>query len=176
MGFFGQLGGIVCNLGFVNCKLNGACVGTISSHAVDGNAMIINCYADSEVSAFRAGGIADNFCGSVINCISYSSCDGEESAGAISYAGGYSNNVFGLYDGDHIRSGVPDMFGDPSVTYCSEEQIESEDVLNSLNNFAESEDYKNLYSSASHSSWVPQINLHHWDTDDADRPILSTRR
>lgn len=84
-GFFGQLGGICLNLGIESGCLRGACVGAISSHSVSDSAAIINCYNKADIVAYRAGGIADNFGGSIINCWSDCALDGEIMGGIISY-------------------------------------------------------------------------------------------
>jgi len=69
-GLFGQLGGIVLNLGIESGNISGSCVGSIASHSAPGTQpYIINCYSRAALSGFRAGGIADNFGGgTIINC------------------------------------------------------------------------------------------------------------
>lgn len=69
-GIFGMLGGTVCNLTIDGGMISGACCGIISSHAAIPQAVIANCKINNvTVDAFRAGGVVDNFSGSVLNCI-----------------------------------------------------------------------------------------------------------
>lgn len=81
VGFFGQLGGTVMNLGIESGNIRGACVGAIASHG-DGSAniAILNCYNRSTViGAVRAGGIADNFMnGNIVNCVNYGEIKADE--------------------------------------------------------------------------------------------------
>ncbi len=85
-GFFGQLGGTVKNLGIGSGSISGNCVGSFASHAVDGNAQIINCYSRASLSGARAGGIADNFSGGkVINCFFDGELEGDETGGIVSF-------------------------------------------------------------------------------------------
>ncbi len=85
-GFFGQLGGIVKNLGIGSGSISGDCVGSFASHAVDGNAQIINCYSRASLKGMRAGGIADNFSGgTVINCFFDGELEGDEIGGIVSF-------------------------------------------------------------------------------------------
>ena len=56
------------NLGIESGEISGACCGSFASHAASSSACIINCYSKAKVNASRAGGIVDNFIGSVINC------------------------------------------------------------------------------------------------------------
>ena len=67
-GLFAQLGGMVMNLGIESGEISGACCGSFASHAAASSACVINCYSKAKVKASRAGGIVDNFIGSVINC------------------------------------------------------------------------------------------------------------
>lgn len=72
-GFFGKLGGAVMNFGIESGYIKGKCVGSITSHSSSSSAVIINCYNKATVEGTRAGGIADNFNGSIVNC--WSDCD-----------------------------------------------------------------------------------------------------
>jgi hypothetical protein len=67
-GLFGQLGGMVMNLGIESGAISGYCCGSIASHAAASTACVINCYSKAMVTGKRAGGIVDNFMGSVVNC------------------------------------------------------------------------------------------------------------
>lgn len=85
--FFGKLGGTVMNLGIESGAISGACVGSIASHTCSSKARIINCYNKAAVNGSRAGGIADNFNGTIANC--FTDCElttsGEKLGGIISY-------------------------------------------------------------------------------------------
>mgnify|MGYP000874828425 CR=1 FL=1 len=87
-GLFGQLGGTVMNLGIESGHIEGACTGAFSSHAAGSNALILNCYNKAEVRGGRAGGIADNFNGTIANCWTDAVISGTEGTGGIvSYTG-----------------------------------------------------------------------------------------
>lgn len=68
---FGVLGGEIHNLKIESGNISGECVGSFASHATsDGNAVIFNCYNNAAIHGnVRAGGIADNFNGSILFCI-----------------------------------------------------------------------------------------------------------
>lgn len=96
IGFFGQLGGTVQNLGIESGSINGAYVGSIASHSTGDSAAIINCYNRANVhGSGRAGGICDNFSGGiVVNCANYGDVSGEHCAQIVSYNAGQLINVF----------------------------------------------------------------------------------
>ncbi len=85
--FFGKLGGTVMNLGIESGSVTGSCVGSIASHTCSSKAMIVNCYNKASVKGSRAGGIADNFNGTIANC--WTDCNlsssGERLGGIVSY-------------------------------------------------------------------------------------------
>lgn len=88
-GLFGQLGGTVMNLGIESGNIyGGLCNGAIASHAASRSALIINCYNKATVTAnrLRAGGIADNFDGTILNCWSDCELDAQQTAGIVSYS------------------------------------------------------------------------------------------
>lgn len=70
-GLFGHLGGTIMNLGLIDGNISGACCGSFASHAASSQAMIINCFSTLTLNCSRTGGIADNFIGSIINCLYY---------------------------------------------------------------------------------------------------------
>ncbi|MBE7091166.1 MAG: hypothetical protein E7363_04550 [Clostridiales bacterium] len=72
-GLFGHLGGTIINLGLINGNVSGSCCGSFASHAASSQAMIINCFSTLTLNCSRTGGIADNFIGSIINCLYYHS-------------------------------------------------------------------------------------------------------
>ena len=85
-GFFGRLGGIVQNLGIESGTINGLCCGAIASHSASSTAKIINCYNKAKViGELRAGGIADNFMGSIIGCWSDCTLEGKVTGGIAAF-------------------------------------------------------------------------------------------
>ncbi|MCD7842427.1 MAG: hypothetical protein LUG56_08175, partial [Lachnospiraceae bacterium] len=88
-GLFGQLAGIVLNLGIESGRIEGTHCGSIASHAVSGTSpYIINCYNKADVKGVRAGGIADNFSsGTIINC--WYSADTDSSSTEVSGPASY---------------------------------------------------------------------------------------
>lgn len=86
-GFFGVLGGTVMNLGIESGMVSGSCVGAIVSHSCSPKAMVINCYNKAAVTGARAGGIADNFNGTIVNCFSDCKLDAKSNklGGIVSY-------------------------------------------------------------------------------------------
>ena len=67
-GLFSYLGGTVKNLGIESGEVTGDTVGSIASHG-NASAKIINCYNKANLFGYsRAGGIADNFYGEIIDC------------------------------------------------------------------------------------------------------------
>lgn len=103
-GLFGQLGGVVLNLGIESGSIAGSCVGSIASHSASGsNPYIINCYSRAQLSGFRAGGIVDNFSGgTVVNCWYDSAQRGLEGqyTGTIASYAGLLIDCFGQDDVD----------------------------------------------------------------------------
>ena len=88
-GLFGQLGGTVMNLGIESGTISGGlCDGAIASHAASRSALIVNCYNKASIFAerLRAGGIADNFDGTILNCWSDCELDAQQTAGIVSYS------------------------------------------------------------------------------------------
>lgn len=84
VGFFGQLGGTVMNLGIESGTIRGACVGAIASHGDEtANIAVLNCYNRATViGAVRAGGIVDNFTnGAIVNCVNYGAIKADEGVG-----------------------------------------------------------------------------------------------
>lgn len=172
-GLFGQLGGIVCNLGIVGGDISGNCVGVIASHSLDENAMIINCYTDSRVEGlYRAGGIADNFSsGFIYNCISLGETYAMEQAGGVSYNSGTVENVFALNDA--VISGIVNSRGNMNVLYCTKDYMESDNLLDLLNKAVyEIEHCKDHYMESGQAydeeigktyvDWMGKIDLIYW--------------
>ncbi len=68
-GLFGMLGGTVRNLGIEGGYIEGGCIGSIASHATGSHALISNCFSTATLKGWgRAGGIADNFNGTIQSC------------------------------------------------------------------------------------------------------------
>lgn len=68
-GLFDTLGGSVLNLGIESGYIEGAVVGAIACHSTEEINKIINCYNLATLNGiYRAGGIVDDFSGSVIGC------------------------------------------------------------------------------------------------------------
>ena len=152
VGLFGQLGGSVYNLGVEDSLLEGSCVGTIASHSIGENAHIINCYSNINVSAYRAGGIADNFSGEISNCFSVGEISGVRSANVVSY--GFNsrlNNVFIPRSVIKSKMDSLDMYNN-NIIYCDDELFASGLLCDELNNYA------NVYNSSHKDSTV----LHEW--------------
>ncbi len=73
------------NFGFESGSISGACVGSITSHAVGTGSRIINCYNKATVTGSgRAGGIADNYDGIIWNCVNMGETVSDISAGITS--------------------------------------------------------------------------------------------
>lgn len=100
--YFGMLGGTVMNFGIESGTIEGAYLGSISSHAAgNGAALIINCYNRASVKGARAGGIADNFAGRIINCWSDCKVKGSEQTGGIVSYGASTISCYGTQKEDH---------------------------------------------------------------------------
>ena len=143
VGFFGQLGGTVMNFGIESGDISGTCVGSITSHSSSATATIINCYSKANVSGARAGGIADNFNGSIINCWSdcvLSASSSENIGDIVSYA---ANSIVNCLHLDDYRN--------------------SADFVAALN--------RNIYKSASLSA-LNYNDLNIWGTDENGNVIL----
>lgn len=172
-GLFGQLGGIVCNLGVVGSDISGDCIGIIASHSIGEEAMIVNCYTDSCArGVYRAGGIADNFNGIIYNCISIGETYAMETAGGISYNSGTVENVFAL--NDTVTSGIVNNRGNMDVLYCTRDYMKSDNLLSSLNNavyeieqckrhYRESGEAYDKETGKTYADWMGKINLRYWE-------------
>lgn len=87
-GLFGMLGGTVCNLGIVDAELSSGYNGVIASQASRVEARIVNCYViGTNVSGHRSGGIADDFMGTIANCVFEGTLNGNY-GGLVSWANG----------------------------------------------------------------------------------------
>lgn len=160
---FGQLGGTVMNLGIESGSVSGACLGSITSHSSRSSAIIINCYNKAAVYGHRAGGIADNFNGSIVNC--WTDCeliatDDGQVGGIVSYGVTFSKNCYSLRAYDEYAEISPD--GCLTLPDISNEQLAS--ILN-----------KNLHSSAS-SIGIDASKLNIWIVDEHGNLVLSQEK
>ena len=96
VGLFGMLLGVVKNLGIESGRVEGKCVGSITSHAYGEKAKIINCYNKAEVVGYdRAGGICDNAGeGSLINCVNLGEVRSESASAILGYDAGFVGSVY----------------------------------------------------------------------------------
>jgi len=133
VGLFGQLAGRVCNLGVTDSNIRGAYCGVIASHSI-GGAEIINCFTDASIRGYRAGAIADNFEGEIINCFAVGNTLGEEYADAVSYGCNSSliNNVYILEE--NVNSGIiKPKYASDSINISSDAFMRSELLVGNLN-------------------------------------------
>lgn len=109
---FAWLGGTVMNLGIESGFIEGACCGSIASHAYGSDAKIVNCYNKATVKGYRAGGIADNFNGLIAGCWTDCQLEGDMIGGIFSY---YAKECYYCYTKEtpdfKISFGV-DIFSD----------------------------------------------------------------
>lgn len=69
-GMFGRLGGTVRNVYLMTGDIYGANCGSIASHGVNKDTLILNCYSSANVhGSSRSGGLVDNFDGRVYNSV-----------------------------------------------------------------------------------------------------------
>lgn len=130
---FGRLGGKVYNLGIEGGNITGAYIGGIASHAVKDTAAIINCYTDISMDGIRAGGIADNFVGTVGNCFSVGLIHGTDSADVLSF--NQYKEVQSVYSVKEKNSQDFDTQStdDVRITYCTEETMKNGILVQRLN-------------------------------------------
>lgn len=134
VGFFGKLAGTVENVVMADCNVTGNCVGGISSHGAN-NAKIINCVVTGFLHGdTRAGGIADNMMGTIINSVSYASTEGPATGGISGYDSNIIINCYSIYgtDGTDLDgSAVNDTTIDQLNSYLTE--LADEPYSNLLN-------------------------------------------
>lgn len=149
---FGQLGGTVMNLGIESGTVSGACVGGIASHTCSAKAIIINCYNKATVNGARAGGIADNFNGTIANC--FTDCElnasGKNLGGIISYDAVSVNYCISVEKNG--RSAVM-----PDGCTAKSPETDAKDLAEMMN--------KNLFYSAQITA-IPYKNLNFWTVSD----------
>lgn len=159
-GFFGVLGGKVLNLG-IEGYINGNCCGSITSHSIGDKAGIYNCWSNVDITAYRAGGIADNFTGDIINCVSIGKLYGQESANLVSYNINGINckdcyiNVDGI-----ISPQICQHLYINKVLYCPLKELLTSKFINTLNNQNVNEEYNHLNLAKWDYSYMERILSH----------------
>jgi len=128
-------------LGIESGHISGSNIGSIASHAVDGDAIVINCYNKASLSATgRCGGIVDNFhTGKVLCCINYGElkCNYENGTGGrCSYIAG---NIWGGYA--TTPAVVDEYFG--GTIGCTEvsKDVQPEDLNDNLSSYRKRANY-----------------------------------
>lgn len=156
--FFGKLGGTVMNLGIESGTISGACVGSIASHTCSAKAMIINCYNKATVNGARAGGIADNFNGTIANC--FTDCElttsGEKLGGIISY-----DAMAVIHCVSVEKNGRSTVMPDECVVMSPE--TDAKDLAKTMN--------KNLFYSAQVTE-IPYEDLNFWTVSDDGTSVV----
>lgn len=155
--FFGKLGGIVMNLGIDSGSIIGACVGGITSHSSNPNAVIINCYNRAMVRGERAGGIADNFNGTISNCWSECDLQGNSIGGIISYD---AKSIINSISIENL--GRSEVFHD-GVEYVDKSNVNYSDVIEKLNS--------NIYYSAKLAG-IDYHDLNFWELSKDGKQIV----
>lgn len=116
VGFFGKLAGTVENVVMTDCNVVGNCVGGIASHGENGPA-IYNCIVTGSLHGdTRAGGIADNMMGTVVNSVSYAVLESPAIGGISGYDSNEIINCYSVYgyegsvlDGSEISEITADL-------------------------------------------------------------------
>ena len=144
VGLFGYLEGTICNLGIESGIVEGSYVGAFTSHSSE-NALIANCYNKATIiGTARAGGIADNFSGTNINCANEGVIESSCPAEIVSYNAKNLTNVYPVqnaytqtFKGSFVQcineeiSGSLDIFEwlNSGVTYFDENEIFESDLV-----------------------------------------------
>lgn len=144
VGLFGYLEGTICNLGIESGIVEGSYVGAFTSHSSE-NALIANCYNKATIiGTARAGGIADNFSGTIINCANEGVIESSCPAEIVSYNAKNLTNVYPVqnaytqtFKGSFVQcineeiSGSLDIFEwlNSGVTYFDENEIFESDLV-----------------------------------------------
>lgn len=167
VGLFGRLEGAVYNLGLEAGSLTGDCVGAIASYAVNPEAEIMNCFTDVNVTGSRAGGITDNFAGSVVNCVSAGALTGGENADAIAYNS--SIMVENVYQLTGQKTSLLDRpaIQEKRVSYADEDVFNSDFLVKRLNAAVREKNKANSESGAEEA-----ITLVEWTKGTDGHPVL----
>lgn len=125
-GLFGMLGGKIMNLEIESGYITGACAGSFASHAVpEGTAAIFNCHNKATIhGSIRAGGIADNFPGTIMFCVNSGTITSDTGAsyGIVSYSANqlaYCYCVEQIPYGQDFQGSVLDTESISSIDYNS---------------------------------------------------------
>ncbi len=127
-GLFGVLGGSVMNLGMDEGYIFGNCTGGIAVNALYGYTSVFNCYSKAEMYGGRGGGIADNFSGSVTNCVSDATINGNTAPLAAYLLRGVN---YSYSTGKIVGEGRYDMYHENKV--LSKEALYTSAVEKSIN-------------------------------------------
>lgn len=93
----------------------------------------MNCFTDVNVTGSRAGGITDNFAGSVVNCVSAGTLTGGENADAIAYNSSIMvENVYQLTGQKTSLLDRPSI-QENRVSYADEDVFNSDFLVKRLN-------------------------------------------
>ena len=93
----------------------------------------MNCFTDVNVTGSRAGGITDNFAGSVVNCVSAGALTGGENADAIAYNSSIMvENVYQLTGQKTSLLDRPSI-QENRVSYADEDVFNSDFLVKRLN-------------------------------------------
>ncbi len=170
VGLFGVLGGNIYNLGIEGATISGSCVGTIASHSTGTEARIVNCYVKSaHIQGNRAGGIADNFNGDVLNCYFIGTAQGVISANAVSYTN--SRNIENVFCDPNTLNTVylyNDLVED-RVVLCAEEQMRDAEFTGRLNSYC-SELIEHVKTDSGE-----KVRIMTWEQDEQGYPVLKSR-
>lgn len=158
--FFGKLGGTVMNLGVESGKIMGACVGGITSHSSDSNAIIINCYNRATVQGTRAGGIADNFDGTIANCLSECDLQGNSLGGIVSY------DAKAIINSISIEEIGRSIISHEGIEYIDKNNIDYLDIIEKLNG--------NIYYSANVAG-IDYHELNFWELLEEENKIVLSK-
>ncbi len=164
-GLFGMLGGKVYNLGLINAKVYGDCCGGIASHSIGSGAAIINCFTDIEIDArTRAGGLADNFNGTVYNSFSAGKTKSDLSSDIISY--NYSDNQL-----ENVIVQADEL---DSMTYCAKNH--NDNIIYALKSYFSTDSFVQLmnhYVNEANQNKRFEIVLRNWEfNNDFYYPLL----
>ena len=136
-GLFGMLMGSVYNLGLEGGNISGNCCGTIASHSTNPQSEIVNCYSTVDVSGVRAGGIADNFCGSVRNCFSIGKLNGVTNANAISYVNAREIKAVYIEQGSMNIQVHSSLLQDERISLFADEFLDTDYMVNLMNAYVD---------------------------------------
>lgn len=137
IGLFSVMNGSVYNLGLEGGSLRGGNCGAIVAGSPNEKGKIVNCYTDISVQGQRAGGITDDFAGSVWNCFSAGKLSGVDAAGAVSF-----DNADDIRQVFVSEENITSAFQTPAildmrVTVCASEMLNDEVLLEKMNDYVE---------------------------------------